>query len=125
LPAQRKPTEVLIINGAFAHDPSRRREIGPKSDKALGTAPDHLSDAERVVWKEVIKNAPTGVLTSTDRVIVEVVVRLLTKFRADWLNGAELGQLCSGLARLGWTPADRSRVAGSGNSAPKNDFGDL
>jgi hypothetical protein len=58
----------------------------------------------------VVGNAPGGVLTSADRILVEAVARLLTRFRTDWLKGAELAILLQCLVRLGWTPADRSKI---------------
>jgi hypothetical protein len=35
-------------------------------------------------------NAPVGILTSADRLLLEVAARLLAKFRAGWMTVAEL-----------------------------------
>lgn len=116
MPRPRKPTEILEPSGAFTKDPQRKRSVGAKSDRALGHAPGHLNEAERNCWKEIVANSAANVLTSSDRIVVELIARLLARFRADWLTGAEMGVLKSSLAELGWTPASRSKV-----SAPKQD----
>jgi hypothetical protein len=107
----RTPTEVLDLRGAFKINPQRKREVGPKALAGLGAPPAHLNDAARACWVEAVGNAPAGVLTAGDRILVEIVARLLAKFREDWLTGAEFGQLGQALGKLGWTPADRSRVS--------------
>jgi hypothetical protein len=111
MPAHRKPTEVLLLNGAFKHDPKRARPIGPKADAPLGDPPPYFTETERACWLEAVGNAPAGVLTSADRFIVEIAARLIAKFRTEWLTGPEMAQLTRALARMGWTPADRSRVS--------------
>jgi phage terminase small subunit len=107
----RTPTELLELKGTFTKNPSRKREIGPKSDRGLGQVPRHLTEAEADCWREVVANSAACVLTSADRVLVELVARLLAKMRRDWLTGAEIGTLKSCLTELGWTPASRSKVA--------------
>jgi hypothetical protein len=109
----RKPTELLELNGAFRHNAQRRRPVGPKSSQPIGKAPAYMTAAEVSVWNELVANSPAGILTITDRPLLEIVTRLLSKFRAsqEILMPALLTQLNSGLSRLGWTPADRSRVA--------------
>ncbi len=121
MPRPRKPTEALILTGAFQKNPSRRRAIGPKSDAGLGEPPRHLTQAEADCWREAAANAPPGVLTSGDRWIVEVASRLMAKLRGagvGGMRGAELSQLTGSLAKLGWTPSDRSRVALAADPAP-------
>lgn len=100
-----------MLNGAFKHDTKRARPIGPKAHGVLGDPPPILTAAECACWSELAENAPAGVLTSGDRLQVELVARLLARFRADWLSGQEMAQLTGGLARMGMTPADRKRVS--------------
>jgi hypothetical protein len=112
----RTPTEVLELRGAFKRNPKRTRDVGAKADRGLGHAPIHLTDTEVECWREIVGNCAGGVLTSADRIIVEMAARLVSRFRADWLTGAEMSTLKSCLTELGWTPASRSKVA-----APKKD----
>ena len=70
MPAHLKPTEILELNGAFKKNPKRRRPVGPKSKDGIGEPPAHLDATEKQIWAELIQNAPQGVLTSADRVIL-------------------------------------------------------
>lgn len=125
MPRPRKPTEVLELTGAFRRNPQRKREVGAKSEKGLGTPPAHLSAAETACWREVVGNAPAGVLTSADRPLVEIVARLMARFREDWLKGSEFAILLQCLVRLGWTPSDRSKVAAPADDKPEGEFSDF
>ena len=119
MPRPRLPTELLELRGAFRKDPQRRRAVGPKSPIGIGEPPEHLSEGEKAVWRELVANAPAGVLTGADRAVMELLVRLMARFRADWLTGAEFGILKGCLTELGWTPAARSKViAGATPEAP-------
>lgn len=125
MPRPRKPTEVLELTGAFRANPQRRRSVGAKSDKELGDPPIHLNLKENAAWREVVRNAPAGVLTSADRILVEMVARLLARFRTEWLKGSELALMLQCLVRLGWTPADRSKVVASDDKGPENEFAEF
>ena len=106
----RQPTELLELKGAYQKDPQRKRPPAPRSLHGLGNPPSHFKDDEIEVWREIVGNAPDRVLTAGDRLTVEMVARLVAKFRADWLTGAEFGTLKSCLTELGWTPASRSKI---------------
>jgi hypothetical protein len=69
-----------------------------------------FSDGELATWREFVSTAPANVLTAFDAYNVELVARLMAKFRADWLTGAEFGVLKSALTELGATPASRSKI---------------
>lgn len=119
MPAIRKPTEVLMLNGAFAKNKSRSRPVGPKSENPIGDPPGHLTAEERKVWRELVHNAPHDVLTATDRIILELAVRQTIKMRSGDATSNDLSLLSSSLSKLGWTPADRSKVISV--SKPKGD----
>lgn len=125
MPQPRKPTEVLQLRGTFKHNPKRTRDVGPKSAKDVGQPPPYLTEDERACWFEGIENAPAGVLTSGDRWHLEMVSRLMAKFRRDWLTGAEMSQLGQALSKLGWTPADRSRVTATQKEEKEDPFAEF
>ncbi len=110
MPAPRKPTEMLQLSGAFKKDPKRTRELGPKSDRELGDPPAYYAADARLIWAEVQSIVPAGLLTSADRLVVELLCRIVAKFRADWITAAEMAQMTWCLSRLGMTPVDRSKV---------------
>jgi hypothetical protein len=94
------------------HDKKRyaNRTREPKPTGALGSAPKHFDEPLRQIWKEVVKSIPPGVLTNSDRIILELACRLTYKMRAGDLTSSNAAQLVSCLSRLAMTPADRSRV---------------
>lgn len=107
----RTPSNVLELKGAFDKNPQRRRE-DPKVEVGLGPAPDYFGDVEREVWDEIAASAPEGVLAKSDRLCVEMLVPLVMRLRQrEPLKAAERSFMLSTLARIGCTPADRSRVA--------------
>ena len=107
----RKPTVVLEMKGAFKKNPQRKR-TDPKTQGPIGRAPKHLSEDEQAIWREVIRIAPAGVLTSADRIALEELVSLIHQRRTD-LAGMTDGKrqlLRSYIAQFGMTPADRSKI---------------
>lgn len=111
MPAPRLPTKTLELRGAFARNPKRRaaRKAEPTPAGELGPPP-RLSKKQRAAWDEIVAQAAPGVLTSADRLIVELTARLAARMRDGELNGFLAQQLRSCLASLAMTPADRSRV---------------
>lgn len=108
----RTPTAVLELTGAFEKNPQRKRDAGPTSTSPLGEPPTYFNTGEAVCWYELAQDTPPGVLTGSDRWTVEAACRLMAKFRADWLTGAEFGQLNGLLSKMGKTPSDRSKIHG-------------
>ncbi len=127
MPALRKPTALLIANGAFAKNPARARarENEPVPEGPLGDPPrewtsgaEHNARYGRLLkaWNEIVQAAPFGVLTSSDRDIVELACYLKVKIRrADEGYGkatsGDFAQLRGILAQLGMIPSERSRVS--------------
>lgn len=108
----RTPTKILKLRGVESRNPGRlkAREGEPQETRPLGDPPDSLTDAERVVWGELAENAVPGVLGKADRHSMELLSRLMAKFRAGDLSGGERGHLIALLRHLGFTPGDRSRI---------------
>ncbi|MBK6728582.1 MAG: hypothetical protein IPG63_15380 [Xanthomonadales bacterium] len=125
----RKPTSLLAINGTLAKNPGRYadRASEPVDDRALGPPPDTMRPDQRAAWLEIERLAPW--LRFGDRIAVEVTAALLATFRVGGVGmmpPAMLTRLETMLARLGMTPADRSRVAaGIGSSGADNPFSAL
>ncbi len=106
-----KPLELLELSGAYRPDRHARRRAAPKSPHPIGDPPAHLAPDEAAAWREFCRDAPAGVLTSADRVALEMLARLIAKGRRpEGLTGAELGHLRALLGEMGATPASRSRV---------------
>ena len=151
--ANRKPTTLLELNGAFKRNPGRRRGPEPFTGE-LGDPPARLPADVVPYWLELISLCAPGVLQRSDRWCVELAARLMEKaargpipqevvdlvhqikvdttaadklkalLLQDGITATELQTLRSLLAAMGMTPADRSRL-----SAPvqkkRNPFEDL
>lgn len=115
------PTSVLEQRGAYEHDPQRRstRDNEPEGRGVLGDPPERFTLLEREAWTELDLLAPEGVLTGSDRVVVEMYCHLVARMRGDHdpehaqprpLKAAEVTQLLNILGRFGMTPSDRARL---------------
>lgn len=111
MPAQRKPTAVLELAGAFKRNPARSRKGEPQA-AGVGPARPDLDPDVRAVWDEIVSNCAAGVFQSSDRLMLEGLATLIVEFRANPADfgGRKWQQLLQMLARCGMTPADRSRV---------------
>jgi hypothetical protein len=117
------PSYLLENRGAYKKNPNRKRN-DPVDDRALGDPPEHLNKSERAAWLELAGNALPDTLGRADRTTLELTVSLLLKLRSGAAMASELSLLATQLAKLGMSPADRSRVV----AIPKpktNDFVDL
>lgn len=121
---------MLELRGAFDKNPQRRREE-PKVDRELGPPPEHFDEKRRNSWAEIVSHAPEGVLTRSDRIAVEMLADLLTRYRASMtpegekFTSADRRDLMALLARFGMTAADRSRVAAPAGKPEQGDLFDV
>ncbi|MGR9056067.1 hypothetical protein ACU8NH_09175 [Rhizobium leguminosarum] len=117
----RKPTAALELKGAFKKDPQRKtaRKGEPKPDGKIGVAPDAFDAAEVALWNEL---AGYGFwLTDCDRLMLEIAVKLMVMFRKNTLDGGGISKLIAALAKLGFSPTDRSKVQAPGDKEPPAD----
>jgi phage terminase small subunit len=107
----RKPTAVLELTGAFRKNPKRKR-TEPESTGAIGDPPAHFNREQAAIWRELVSTCSPGVLQRADRLLLEIAVVLTLRFRkqAAHMSSADMKGLISVLARMGMSPADRSRV---------------
>lgn len=117
----RKPTAVLELKGAFAKNPNRKtaRSNEPIINEQIGDPPILLGDDEQTLWLEL---AGYGTwLTAGDRLLLEIACRLMVMFRANALDGGGISKLITSLAKLGFSPTDRSKVNAPGAKEPEED----
>ncbi len=70
-----------------------------------------MDPQERKRWKELVANAPVGLLKRRDRLVVEQLVKLWTEMRRGKLSMTGHRLLASLTAKLGLNPSDASRTA--------------
>lgn len=107
------PTRVLEARGSFKAHPERRRGGEPVVTEPIGDCPAHIVGGAAQAWHEITTGAPDRVLTSADRLSVEVAAVLLAAFRADPAEfpAARLVRLCALLGTFGMTPSDRAKMS--------------
>jgi hypothetical protein len=113
MPRPRTPTATLNAKGSFLHDPKRKRARlhEPRPTSSLGGPPERFCARDQAIWFEVAAMLPAGVAANCDRWAVELLVCLMSKFRAGRAKSSEAKQIESLLGKMGLTPADRSRVS--------------
>lgn len=121
----RKPTAALELRGAFKKDPKRGRDRAdePKPTSALGEPPSSFNEeVEGPLWREMASEAFW--LTGADKFMFEIAVRLMAKHRGGTIDRKEIPQLLAALNKLGFGPAERSKIkAPGGDDKPKKPEG--
>jgi P27 family predicted phage terminase small subunit len=87
--------KVPVVLNRLHGNPSGRR-ISPQTPEGVGVLlepPSHFDDDQRAQWHHAIDNAPIGLLTETDRVILTAWVVAVVEHRTATIKVRELGQL--------------------------------
>lgn len=123
----RKPTHLHVVQGTLNATRHANRS-DPEVTTAVGDAPSDWPEPAKVIWTEIVKMVPAGVAGHSDRLIIELCVRLTIQMRSKGkFTAAVAAQLRCCLAALGMTPSDRSRVVtglsmSGGHSADLDEF---
>lgn len=107
----RKPTAILELTGAFRKDPQRKRDHEPQPKGPIGDPPVDFDDVLIMLWQDLIRMVPAGVLTISDRWLAELACRTMRAVKEGSALAAEKNLLLACLSRMGLTPADRSKIA--------------
>jgi len=112
MPRPRTPTEVKENRGSFKVHPERRPDGEPEPVLGIGLPPEHMTEAEKSIWHEIVNISYAGVLGEGDRLALEALCKLVYKMRFQWedMKGQDLARLHGLLSGFGMTPADRSRI---------------
>ena len=115
MPRPRKPTKLLAIQGGLRTTRHRDRADEPEVIEPLGGPPEAWPVAAKLMWAELSNYVPAGVARKADRVMFEVLLRLVAKMREgpEAMTPALAAQIRTACACFGMSPADRSRVSAS------------
>jgi hypothetical protein len=124
----RKPKAVHELNGTFEKHPERAAAYAnePKPEGPLGPPPASFDPASftgsrlLAIWEELVAQAPPGVLTSADRLHVELACRLMFRIRQGGAKSGDYSRLESLLGKMGMNPADRSKVNITPTATPQS-----
>lgn len=115
----RTPAEILEARGSYIKHPERRRPPCPKSTMSIGHAPSYFTSDEKQIWKEVVKNSIPDILTSSDRIMLELFCMIMAKIRnRDIVKSSELSILVNISSQMGMSPISRTKL-----SIPDNKHG--
>ena len=108
----RKPSHLHEINDTYKKHPERRRTGEPTPRTGVGEAPESFSCDFETVWNEIVDCVCPGVLGCSDRIHLEITVRLLYEYRRDPENilGVKMKLLQNCLGLMGMNPSDRTRL---------------
>jgi phage terminase small subunit len=116
----RKPTAVLELSGAFKKDPQRKRTNEPRPATKVGQPPPWLDDDEAEIWERMSREGFW--LTSADEFLLEVAVRYQRYFRNGGTDTKAISLLVSVLNKLGFGPAERSKIKAPGSDEEEKPF---
>lgn len=119
----RKPTAVLELAGAFVKDPQRKRVDEPVPTGTPGEAPDWLNEDAAALWDEMV--AEGFWLTSADVFLLAIAARNMAYFRSGGTDTKTISQLITVLNKLGFGPAERSKIKAPGAKEDTNPFAEF
>ena len=119
----RKPTKLLLLNGAAKRNPGRlagratkaadgtwQENVQPTS--GLGDPPEYFDDDEKQRWADLVGIVPEGILTQMDRPSAELLCRLWARSRKGMASTSQERLLASLFGKFGLSPSERSRIIG-------------
>lgn len=126
----RKPTKLLLLNGAQHRNPGRLKGRASKGkdgawaedvqpEEGLGEPPDYFDEAQQARWRDLIAITPAGVLTKMDRPAAELLCKLWSRSRRGEASVAQERLLATLFGKFGLTPSERSKVGGGGSAKKK------
>lgn len=114
----RKPKALAELDGTFEKHPERRAgyEQEPKPAGPLGDPP-RAFDAESYtgsrlleIWNEIVSGAPPGILSSSDRLHVEMSCRAIFRIRYREPKASDFNTVREFLGKMAMNPADRPKI---------------
>ena len=108
-----QPLEVAKLKGAIKHDPQRYRNVPTGSAFEIGKPPARMGAQAKLMWFEIIGEAPPGLLTASERKLLEVLSNLFVDYLADpaSFSAAKLAAMDNRFGQLGMSPTARRKIA--------------
>jgi hypothetical protein len=119
----RKPTAALKLSGSLKHNPDRgrARKDEPIPKGKVGPCPETFNEAEAAAWDTLVEKGFW--LTDADETLLAVAARAQAYFESVTsyvtIDTKIVGQLITVLSKLGFSPADRSKIKAPGSEEDK------
>lgn len=114
------PNYLKVVSGSRRQNPD-----APDGTGRLKPPPRSWPADMKKLWREIVDAAPHGVLTESDRLLIEISVRNLKSIRdGEVLTAAQSAEMRRCLGEMGMTPAERGRLCAQ-KPAARNPFEDL
>lgn len=111
MPTPRKSLAQLAASGTLGKNLGRyksRLAAVPTIIHPPGRAPAHFNVKQKAVWAEILRTAPQGVLTKSDRLAIEILVNMLLKIRSiDAPSTSDYNAIVNMFGKMALTPASR------------------
>ena len=118
------PEERAKLTGSDKKNPERFRAATPKSSLPLGNPPDRMGDDAQAMWFEIAAYCLPGVMTGSDRMMLEIVSNLMADYvkDPDKFAATKYNPMIGLLARFGLSPSDRRGLGIANPAAEKDEF---
>jgi|ERR1700678_718556 len=113
MPTPKRTLAELKLSGTYQQNKKRYDHLANPVvtiQLPIGRPPVHLQAAEKAAWAELVRVAHPGLLTRSDRLILEIAAKLIVRMRTSDAKTSEFNALLGVLAKLGMTPAARLKM---------------
>lgn len=119
-----KPDNVHRLNSTYRNDRHGDPESKPEWSEDHPVMPDWLDEYAQKEWAQVLEDAPAGVITKTDRMVLAQYCMLCSKFATQLheFTSTDHTQLKLIEQQLGFTPGSRGKIGGTPKKQSEGGF---
>lgn len=119
-----QPLALAELKGSVRDNPKRYGKVVPENPNGIGEPPEHMGLYAQAIWHELVASALPGVLTGSERFMLEIACNLLSEYRENPIEFkvGKYPHLVGILARLGLSPADRQKLGVGKEEKDDNQF---
>jgi hypothetical protein len=126
-PAEWVPSPVsdrargMFAQGLSTNDVAATLGISWEVAKSIRSSQSSSGNAELLkIWHQITSQAPPGVLTSSDRLHVELTCRLILRIRNGSAKSGDYNTVKEFLGKMAMNPADRPKIQVGAGAPPPN-----
>ena len=89
MPQRAKPTHLKIIEG----NPGKGKITPEPLGKGLPSCPKYFDDEHRRLWQKIVDEAPAGLLTGSDNIVLEALAVEWQRYRRATMEIMDSGEM--------------------------------